>query len=156
MRKDYDAALGYLSPESYACYDLVRGPDEEPATSLEDAGRRIRRNLQRAGEQVGEVRSLDALLASTEPVHPAVRVMDHPYSRTFALASLPNAIAQASDCAARARGASFTGEIPLEYGSAFGMNVRFKTRGGSAPVLRLLWLKRNELWRIVVYDVEAP
>ena len=82
--------------------------------------------------------------------------MNHPYSRAFALTSLPNAIADASDCAARARGERFTVEVAPEYGKAFGMNVRFKTKGGAAPVLRLLWLKENDLWRIAVYDVEVP
>jgi len=82
--------------------------------------------------------------------------MDHPYSSTFALSSLPNAIADAADCAARARGESFTGEIPLEYGKVFGMNVRFKTKGGDTPVLRTLWIKENDVWRIAVYDVEVP
>jgi hypothetical protein len=82
--------------------------------------------------------------------------MDHPYSRTFALTSVPDAIAQAVDCAARARGERFRGEVPPEYGKAFGMNVRFKTGGGDAPVLRALWLKENGLWRIAAYDIEVP
>ena len=156
VRKDYDAAFRYLSPESYACYDLLRGPDQEASTSLEDAGRRIREGLERAGARFGKEDSLDAIVAAIEPVHPAVRIMDHPYSRTFALTSIPNAIAQSFDCAVRARGGRFTGEIPLEYGKAFGMNVRFKTRDGEAPVLRTLWLKENDLWRIAAYDIEVP
>ncbi|HJS72908.1 MAG TPA: hypothetical protein VJ921_01380, partial [Vicinamibacteria bacterium] len=90
------------------------------------------------------------------PVHPAVRVMDHPYSGTFALTSVPNAIGQAFDCAVRARGERLTAEIPLEYGKAFGMNVHFKTLGGEAPVLRTLWTKENDLWRIAAYDIEVP
>lgn len=156
IRKDYDAAFRYLSEKSYACYDLLRGPDQEAATSLEDSGQKLRGNIERSGTRVGALSSLDALLAATEPVHPATRVMDHPYSGTFALTSVPNAIAEASDCAARARGERFTGEIAPEYGKAFGMNVRFKTRGGDAPVLRMLWLKENDLWRITAYDVEVP
>ena len=156
IRKDYDAAFRYLSPESYACYDLLRGPDEEASTSLEDAGRRIRGNLERAGGRFDKENSLDAIVAAIEPVHPAVRVMDHSYSRTFALTSLPTAIAQSFDCAARARGGRFTAEIPPEYGKAFGMNVHLKTRDGEAPVLRTLWMKKNDLWRIAAYDIEVP
>jgi hypothetical protein len=156
VRKDYDAAFRYLSPESYACYDLLRGPDQEASTSPEDAGRRVRGSLERAGARFRKEDSLDAIVAASEPVHPAVQVMDHQYSHTFAITSLPNAIAQAADCAARARGERFTGEIPLEYGKAFGMNVHFKTRGGEAPVLRTLWLKKNDLWRIAAYDIEVP
>ncbi len=156
LRKDYGAAFRYLSEKSYACYDLLRGPDQEPSTSLEDAGRRIRGNLERAGARLAKENRLDALVAAREPVHPTVRVMDHPYSRTFALTSVPDAIAQAFDCAARARGERFSGEIPHEYGKGFGLNVHFKTRGGDAPVLRALWLKENDLWRIAAYDIEVP
>ena len=82
--------------------------------------------------------------------------MDHADSRTFALTSLPNAIADASGCAARARGAPAPAAIPLEYGGAFGMNVRFRTQGGEAPVLRVMWVKENDAWRIAAYDIAAP
>jgi hypothetical protein len=82
--------------------------------------------------------------------------MDHPYARTFALTSVPDAIAQSFDCAVRAKGDRFSGQLPHEYGKAFGMNVHFKTPGGDAPVLRTLWLKENDLWRIAAYDIEVP
>lgn len=156
VRKDYEAAFRYLSPKVYACYDLLRGANQPAAASLEDAGNKIRTGLERAGDGIGTVGSLDAIVSATEPFHPAVRVMNHPDARTFALTSVPDAIAEAADCAARAGGKRFIGDIPLEYGNAFGMNVRFKTRAGDAPVLRLLWIRENGAFRIAVYDVELP
>ena len=45
IKKDYDAAFGYLSPVSYACYDLTRSPDAPASTSPDDAGRKIRAAL---------------------------------------------------------------------------------------------------------------
>ena len=105
IKKDYDAAFGYLSPASYACYDLARNPADPAATSPEDAGRKIRAGLERAGQLAGPARNLDAILVSAEPIHPAVRVMDHAHSRTFSLTSIPNAIGDAVECDARARGA---------------------------------------------------
>src|SRR4029453_11072658 len=47
IRKNYDAAFRYLSTKSYACYDLVRGPDAPASTSPDDAGRKIRASLER-------------------------------------------------------------------------------------------------------------
>jgi hypothetical protein len=102
------------------------------------------------------VAGLRSIVSATEPFHPAVRVMNHRDSRSFAFTSVPNALAEAADCAARSQGKRFTGDIPLEYGNAFGTNVRFKTRGGEAPVLHLLWLKENDRFRIAAYDVEVP
>jgi hypothetical protein len=155
VRKDYDAAFRSFSAKSYACYDLERSPDAPAATSPDDAGQKVRAALQGVGERVGIVRSLDALLEAVEPVHPALRVMDHQYSRTFTLTDVPNAFVEWADCATRARGAPYPETLPLEYGNGFGMIIRFRTKSGDAPVLRLLWVKENDAWRIAVYNVEA-
>ena len=50
IRKDYDAAFRYISPASYACYDLARSPEAPASTSLDDAGQRLRANFARAGD----------------------------------------------------------------------------------------------------------
>ena len=55
-----------------------------------------------------------------------------------------------------ARGEPFTGDVPLEYGQAYGMNLRFQTRSGETPVLRLLWMREEGVWRIAAYDIEYP
>ena len=145
-----------MSPKAYACYDLVRGPDQPAATSLEDAGRKIRANLESAGKPVGERHSVDDFVEGVQPVHPSIRVMEHRYSRTFALGSIPVALAEASACSFRAGGGTFSGDAKPEYGNAFGMTVRFKTAGGEAPVLRMLWQKDPEAWRITAYAIETP
>jgi hypothetical protein len=72
----------------------------------------------------------------------------------FTLTSIPSAIADASECAGRARGSNVPDPLPLEYGEGFGMNVRFKTRSGEAAVLRELWRKENGDWRITSYGIE--
>jgi len=46
--------------------------------------------------------------------------------------------------------------MPPEYGTAFGMNIRFLTLAGEGAVLRVLWLKELGAWRIAAYDVELP
>ena len=80
--------------------------------------------------------------------------MDHPYSRTFTLTSLPNALADVAECAARARARATPIPSRSTTGS-FGMIVRFKTQGGEAPVLRLLWRKEAGAWRITSYENRA-
>ena len=156
VRKNYDAAFRYLSTASYACYDLLRGPDGPASTSPEDAGKKIRASLERIGQSVGTSRQLDAIIEAAEPRHPAIRVMDQPYSRLFSLTSFPAALADVVECDARARGAVPPDPLPLEYGEAFGMMFRFRTEGGDAPVLRLLWRKEDGTWRVRAYDVELP
>jgi hypothetical protein len=156
IRKDYDAAFRYLSPRSYACYDIERSPDQPPSTSPEDAGRKVRAGLERAGQSLGAARNLEAILSAAEPTNPAIRVMDHKESQTFSLTSVPNAIGDLVECDARARGTPPPDSVPLDYGQAFALMVRFRTEGGEAPVLRLLWRKEEGSWRIRSYDVEVP
>jgi hypothetical protein len=156
IRKDYDAAFRYLSTRSYACYDLMRGPEAPPSTSPDDAGRKVRASLQAVGEKVGAARNLESILAAAEPVHPSIRVMDHANSGTFSLSSVPDALGDAFECEARAKRAVPPDPMPLEYGKAFGLMVRFRTTGGEAAVLRLLWRKEDAAWRITSYDVELP
>jgi hypothetical protein len=82
--------------------------------------------------------------------------MDQPYSHMFSLTSFPAALGDAVECEARARGAVPPDPLPLEYGQAFGMTFRFRTEAGDAPVLRLLWRKDGDAWRVTSYDVELP
>jgi hypothetical protein len=156
IKKDYDAAFAYLSPRSYTCYDLTRSPDTPASTSPDDAGRKIRAALERSGGKVGKATSLSALIAPVHPFHPAIREMDHAYAGTFTLTSTPNVLADAADCAARARGQRFKGELTGEYGRTFGLSFRFQTGSGDAPVLRMIWMNEDGAWRITAYDVEQP
>ena len=156
IRKDYDAAFRYLSNSSSACYDVTRAPRAPPSTSPDDAGRKIRARLERVGQWVGTASRLETIVEAAEPRHASIRVMDQPHSRVFSMTSFPNALADAVECDARARGAVPPDPLPLEYGQAFGMIFRFRTQEGEAPVLRLLWRKEADNWRITSYDVEVP
>jgi hypothetical protein len=156
IRKEYDAAFQYLSTSSYACYDLARAADQPASTSVEDAGRRIRAGMERTGQSVGNARSLEAIVEAVEPRHAAVRVLDHPDAKAFNLTSLPTALGDAAECDARAHGFVMPDPLPPVYGDAFAMNVRFRTSGGEAPVLRLLWRREEGAWRIRSYHVELP
>jgi hypothetical protein len=143
VRKNDDAAFGYLSTSSYGCYDILRGPDAPASTSLADAGRRTRGSLERIGAWVSTSPNLEAIIEAAEPLHPSIRVMDQPHSRLFSLTSVPSALGEAVACDARARGTVPPDPLPLVYGDVFGMTFRFRTQDGEAPVLRLLWRKRK-------------
>lgn len=159
VRRDYDAAFGYLSPASYACYDLERAPDDPPSTSVDDAGRKIRATFDIASRLEGRSSQLETVIAAADPVHPLLRVMDHPRARTFTLVSMPNVLADMSECAARAAdddAPALPDTVPLEYGEGYSLMFRFSTQAGDAPVLRTLWRRDNDTWRITSYTVEMP
>jgi hypothetical protein len=156
IKKDYAAAFRFLSPAAYACYDLMRDPAAAASTSPGDGGRKLRAGLERTGQLAGPARNLADILGPAEPVHPAVRVMDHAHSRAFTLISMPNAVGDAVECDARARGAIPPDPLPLVYGKAFGLIVRFGAGAGGAPVLRMLWRNESGAWRVTSYDLELP
>ena len=156
VRKNYAAAFQYLSTKSYGCYDLLRDPETPASASLDDAGTKIRASLERIGQWVGNSRNLEAIIEAAEPLHPAIRVMDQPHSRIFSLTGFPTALGDAVECEARTRGAVLPDPLPLDYGQAFGMTFRFRTQAGDAPVLRLLWRKEDNTWRITSFDVVLP
>ena len=156
IRKDYDAAFRFVSKRSYACYDVTRGPSAPASTSPDDAGRKLLANLERVGERLGTSGRLETIIEAAEPRHAAIRVMDQPYAAAFSLTSFPTALADVVECDARARGAAPPDPLPLAYGEAFGMTFRFRTQGGEPPVLRLLWRKEGDAWRITSYEVEVP
>jgi hypothetical protein len=133
----------------------LRGANQPAATSLEDAGRKVRDALRRTGEEIGKIRSIDEVLTAVPPIHSAIRVMNHRYARTFTLASVPDALADSADCEKRRRGDPIVAEATPRYGKSFGVTVRFRTNG-EPPVLRLLWSNEGGAWRINVYDVEIP
>jgi hypothetical protein len=156
IRKDYDAAFRYLSNQSYACYDVTRGTDAPPSTSADDAVKKMRAGLERVGQWVGTSNRLDTIIEAAEPRHAAIQVMDQPHARMFSLTAFPTALGAVMECDARARGAVPPDSMPLDYGQVFGMTFRFRTQAGEPPVLRLLWRKEGNNWRITSYDVEVP
>ncbi len=155
IRKDYDAAFAYLAPSAYGCYGLERN-DGQPGAVPEDAGQKIRAALETSGKTVDASRGLEGILSAADPTYAAVRVMSHPYAKVFSLTSVPDALADAAECAARAGGINIPDPLPLVYGHGYGMTLRFKTKSGDAPVLRLLWRNEAGAWRITSYAVEMP
>ena len=67
-------------------------------------GPKIRAAIERAGQEAGTVRESRpvAVVASNQSIRP-FSLMYHRYARTFALTSLPTSLADALDCATRAK-----------------------------------------------------
>ncbi len=156
VRKDYDAAFGYLSPKAYECYNLERGPEQAAATSLEDGGRKLRSGLETTGKLLGTARTLEATLAAPEPLHPASAYHGPPVCAGVQPHECPERARRCGGVCRSAKVPTIPDPLPLEYGDGFGMTVRFKTRGGDPPVLRLLWRKENNAWRVTSYSIEMP
>jgi hypothetical protein len=155
--RDSDAAMAYLSPRSYPCYDLLRDPAQPASNSPADAAARIRAALASTASGL-ESRRLQDVIEAVEPVHDAVRPLAHRYANLYSLSSVPEGLARAVDCARRQKGEPLPDRVAgtPEYGSSTAMSVRFRMRSGEAPVLRTLWQREDGAWKITAYDVETP
>lgn len=156
IRKDYDMAFRYLSPDAYGCYSETRAADAPVEASAAEAGRFIRANLERGGNAAGKVTRLDQIMTAAEPVHPAIRLAEHANSRTFTLVSYPDDFGELAGCAPQANRTSLAENTAREYGKVFGMNIRFLTEAGEGPIMRTVWARDASGWQITAYRVEYP
>ena len=143
--------------KAYECYNLER----RAGTGGRDVARGWRPEASAQvsrppGKLLGTSRNLEATLSAAEPFIRRLRVMDHPVRARVQPHECPERARRCGGvCGSRGRQHD-SGSMPLEYGDGFGMTVRFKTRGGDPPVLRLLWRKENNTWRVTSYSIEMP
>ena len=112
--------------------------------------------MEQVGAGVGVVRNLEDVISGAVPVHPTVRLMAHRNSRAFTLTSIPDALAEAAACQARARGEKFNAGATPAYGRGFVTALKFRSAGPDAAVLRLLWVREQDAWKISAYELDLP
>ena len=103
VRKQYDAAVRCTSLQRYMCAttsNVIKASHR--ATSPEDVGRKLRAGLEAAGRDTGNIENARMPMVAADQIQLSNRVMDHPFARVFSPSSLPNALADAPECAARA------------------------------------------------------
>lgn len=152
IKRDYDAAFGFIAPAAYACYDLNR---VGPRTPSDQTARRTRDALAEAGKNLPR-RSLDRLIGPATPVHPLIRLLDHRDAGIYTLTAVPDGFADAATCEALIRNARRPPDVAPVYGTAAGLAFRFRAASGETPVLQTLWRKESGAWRLTAYRVDLP
>ena len=156
--KNIDQAFGHLSQRAYSCYNLFRADDAPEAQSSEEAGQHIREGMEELSQQLPDVSSLEQIIESVDVTNPAIFLVSHPNESAYTLIAAPDEIAEAFDCAARARGEEFTSEgiASLGYGSYFATGFQFNVEQGEGAALVLAWVQEDGQWKIYAYDVQTP
>ena len=158
VEKDYDQALGYVSPRSYACVNLALDPGQPPIEDPDSQRQRLLLAMRQVGEKVGRVESLEAVVDGVEPWDPQVRIIEHPEQEAFSLFALPDWIGRQAGCEARLERAD-TPAVPDEsrgYGSYYATALRFDTLAGESPALLLGWDRKDGDWKVFAYKVVEP
>jgi hypothetical protein len=145
VRRQYDQALEFLSPRSYACLNLN---EDARGQALDAAGarRELRRIMEYASNKMGEHSNLTSVVAAFTPRDPKRVVLDHPFKREFLLTPLTEAQARPYLC----DGATATPTGGEYVGAVF----QFRIAGGS--LFGLLWTREDNKWKLVSYQPLNP
>ena len=114
--------------------------------------------MEELSQQLPDVSSLEQIIESVDVTNPAIFLVSHPNESAYTLIAAPDEIAEAFDCAARARGEEFTSEgiASLGYGSYFATGFQFNVEQGEGAALVLAWVQEDGQWKIYAYDVQTP
>jgi len=158
LRKDPNAAVGFLSDKCYACYDVYRPEDAPIANSVQEARELLLQRLKLLGDWAGPAKQLDEVLVAAEPNNPDIKLVKHSQDRAFAIVSVPDSIAATFDCSQMKEGKAVrmdSAGSPV-YGHYYAAGFRVKAGGPDAAVLWTLWAKDGPTWKMVSYAVIAP
>jgi len=158
VRKDSYAAFRYLSPASFACYNVYRTESAPLASSAADAGRLIQDQMKLLADFAGNGSTLADILIAVEPHHPDLRLVRHDGATSYAVVAVPDAMGTAADCARLKPGEPprFDREGPPTYGRFYATSLRIKRAGEEAAVLWIVWARQDRSWKVVSYLVVTP
>jgi hypothetical protein len=159
VKRDLDAASGYLSAKCAECVRLNLDPDEQQPETAENTQAQLKRALRRVTVTTGRVKHLDKAIVAAEPNHEDINLVKHRDSKAFALAAIPDYMASALDCSLRTAGepvgfnASAGGKT---YGKYYAMGLRLVKAGEDSGVLWAVWAQEGAGWKVVSYTVLTP
>ena len=158
VRKDPSAAFRYLSPASFACYNVYRSESAPLASSSAEAGRLIQEQMKLLADFAGIGSTLEDILIAAEPHHPDLRLVRHDAATTYSVVAVPDSMGTAADCARLKPGEPprFDREGPPTYGRFYAMSLRIKRAGEEAGVLWMVWAKQGQDWKVVSYLAVTP
>jgi hypothetical protein len=145
VRHEYDQALQFLSPRSYACLNLTDNARDQSLDAA--ASRRELLTLMKysAGRLTGRRTLTDAIEAFT-PRDPKRPVVDHAFKREFLVTPMSAAEAAHYMC----------DEAPPDGPDATYFGVAFRFRVPTGADFGLLWTKEQGHWRLIAYQALKP
>ena len=158
VRKDAAAAFRYLSPKSFACYNVYRPENVAEAGSPEEGGRLIQERMKLVSDWAGTSPRLEDLLNAAEPHHPDLKLVKHDEAAAYSTVAVPDSMATAADCAQLKPGETprFNPGSQPTYGRFYAVSLRIKRAGDEAAAFWMVWTRQGQEWKIVSYLVIAP
>ena len=158
VRKNIEKALEYVALECLACVNLYR-PDDVPAPSTpEEARELLKKGMARAAEAIGLVRRLDGAVVAPEVHHQALKLVKHSEDAAFVIASIPESMGAAADCARRRPDGDpdFSAAPATGYGMYYAAGFNFGNGNVDPATLWTVWSNVNGSWKVVSYALLSP
>jgi hypothetical protein len=130
----------------------------EPGTA-DDEQPELKKAMRSILDTTGKVKTLEEAIVAPVPNHEDIKLVRHARSKAFALASLPDYMGDALDCAARTPGepVSFKSSAGgKNYGKYYAMGFRLAKAGEDSGVLWAVWAQDGSAWRLTSYTVLTP
>jgi hypothetical protein len=159
VKQDLDEASRYLSAKCADCLKLNRASGQSGPKAAADAQAELKKAMQSILDTTGTVKALEEAIAAPLPNHEDIKLVKHARSKAFALASIPDYMSAALDCAARTPGEplSFKPSAGAKnYGKYYAMGFRLAKLSEDSGVLWAIWAQEGSAWKLTSYTVLTP
>ena len=119
----------------------------------------LKKAMQSVLETTGTVKALEEAIVAPLPNHEDIKLVKHARSKAFALASIPEYMGDALDCAARTPGEPVSFKPPASaknYGKYYVTGFRLAKTGEDSGVLWAVWAQEGSAWKLTAYTVLTP
>jgi hypothetical protein len=156
VTRDYDKAMSYFSPRSYAC---VRAADEGKSEipDSKEAQRLIRDGLQKVAQAAGEQKQLDEMMRPISQIDPELKVVKHANERAFTIVAISDQggsqLVCGKDDVPQRQAIEAMGDnraFANYYASTFQLNLE-----GDPAYLWKVWAIEGGQWMIIYWKVIA-
>lgn len=147
-----ETAAGYLAKTINFCGDLERTTN---AASLSARNRQLLiETMRAANREVKKANTLEDAIHPVAPVDPFIKAIDHENKDAFTLAVFTDGDARHFVCSSKVSELTASaGETrPRTYGGNYVTKFRFALDNGKGGILRLIWTRDGNAWRIGAFD----
>ncbi len=153
---NYDKAMSYFSPQSYACVNAA-GEGKGKITDSKRAQTLIKNGLQQVAQVADGQNQLSEIIRPVAQIDPEMKLVKHENERAFTIIAIPDQVGSRLVCGKKESPQQTIDQAMRDkpvfgnyYASAFQLNLR-----GDPAYLWVLWAVEGGHWMIVHWKVIA-
>jgi hypothetical protein len=155
--QDYDEALDFVSDQALACVNL-EDSFSQTTLSADQLRKHLRDGMQQMHSSLGAFADLTNAIEAVTPWRKSFKIVEHPFSREFALFRAPAEVAKAFACQDRsdAKLTAVLDDPNPTYADDYGSWFRFRLVNGQGAVIAIHWKRVAGQWKIQAWKLHEP